>query len=99
MGLVLRSASARLDVRQAYQLAIRRDFLLSQTTKGGFHRTPPLSMRTSVPQSALYVIMTCHAAVLCMIRPNRSSACRSCGPLKRQNPPRPLLLLFARILG
>ncbi len=28
--------------------------------------------------------MTCHAAVLCMIRPNRLSACRSCGPLKRR---------------
>ena len=68
-------------------------------SKDGFHRTPPLSMRTSVPHSALDVIMTCHAAVLCMIRPNRSSACRSCGPLKWQNPPRPALLLFAMILG
>ena len=72
-----------------------RDFLLSHTTKDGLHRTPPLSTRTYVPHSALDVIMTCHAAVLCTIRPNCLSACRSCGPLKRQNPPRPALLLFA----
>ena len=76
-----------------------RDFLLSHTMKDGLHRTPPLSVRTSVPHSACYVIMTCHAAMLCMIRPNRLSSCRSCGPLKRQNLPRPLLLLLARILG
>ena len=75
------------------------DFLLAHTTNDGFHRTPPLSVRTVVPHSALDVIMTCHAAVLCMIRPNRLSACRSCGPLKRQNPPRPALLLLAMILG
>ena len=101
MGLVLRSASARLDVRtsEACQLDCGDFLLYSQTTKDGFHRTPPLSMRTSAPHSALDVIMTCHAAVLCIVRPNRSSACPSCGPLKRQNPPRPLLLLFARILG
>ena len=99
VGMVWGSASARfLYVRLAPRSI--RDFLLSLLyMKGGFHRTPPPSVRTVVPHSALDVIMTCHAAVLCMIRPNRSSACRSCGPLKRQNPPRPLLLLFARILG
>ena len=98
VGMVWGSASARfLYVRLA--ASSTRDFLLSHTMKDGFHRTPPLSVRTVVPHSALDVIMTCHAAVLCMIRPNRSSACRSCGPLKRQNPPRPLLLLFAMILG
>ena len=75
------------------------DFLLAHTMKDALNRTPPLSVRTVVPHSALDVIMTCHAAVLCMIRPYRLSACRSCCPLKRQNPPRPLLLLFARILG
>ena len=96
--MVLRSASARLDVRQACS-SLRRRFPAFSTMKDGFHRTPPPSVRTSVPHSALDVIMTCHAAVLCMVRPNRSSTCRSCGPLKRQNPPRPLLLLFARILG
>jgi hypothetical protein len=99
VGLVLRSASARLDVRQASACDLQRFLAFSQTTKGGFHRTPPLSMRASVPQSALYVIMACHAAVLRLIRPSRSSVRRSCGPLKRQNPPRSLLLLFARVLG
>ena len=101
MGMVLGRALARLEVRQACQLDLR-DFLLSHiyTTKGGFiYRTPPLFMRTAVPSRARYVIMPCHAAVLCMIRPNRSSVCRSCGPLKRQNPLRPLLLLFAIVLG
>ena len=97
MGMVLGRASARwMYVTLASLICAISCFL---TTKDGFHRTPPLSMRTSIPNSALYVIMPCHAAVLCMIRPNRSSACRSCGPLKRQNPPRPLLLLFARIQG
>ena len=96
--MVLGRASARWMYVRLPELDLR-DFLLSHTTKDGFHRTPPLSMRTSVPHSALDVIMTCHSAVLCMIRPNRSSACRSCGPLKRQNPPRPLLLLFAMVLG
>ena len=98
VGMVWGSASARfLYVRLA--ASSTRDFLLSHTTKDGLHRTPPPSVRTSVPHSACYVIMTCHAAVLCMIRPNRLSACRSCGPLKRQNPPRPALLLLAMILG
>ena len=96
--MVWGSASARfLYVRLAPRSI--RDFLLSHTMKDGLHRTPPLSVRTVVPHSALDVIMTCHAAVLCMIRPNRLSACRSCGPLKRQNPPRPALLLLAMILG
>ena len=96
--MVWGSASARfLYVRLA--LAPFCHFLLSHATNDGLHRMPPPSMRTSVPHSALDVIMTCHAAVLCVIRSNRSSACRSCGPLKRQNLPRPLLLLLARILG
>ena len=55
VGMVWGSASARfLYVRLA--ASSTRDFLLSHTMKDGFHRTPPLSMRTSVPQSALYVI-------------------------------------------
>ena len=98
VGMVWGSASARfLYVRLA--ASSTRDFLLSHTTKDGLHRMPPLSVRTVVPHSALDVIMTCHAAVLCMIRPNLLSSCRSCGPLNRQNPPRPLLLLFAINLG
>ena len=75
------------------------DFLLSQATKNGFHRTPPLSTRTSAYRTARDLNATCHAAVLRLIRPSRSSVRRSRGPLKRQNPPRPLLLLFAMILG
>ena len=98
VGMVWGSASARfLYVRLA--ASSTRDFLLSHTMKDGLHRTPPLSTRNSVPHSACYVIMTYHAAVICMIRPNRLSACRSCGPLKRQNPARPALLLLAMILG
>ena len=96
--MVWGSASARfLYVRLA--ASSTRDFLLSHTMKDGLHRTPPPSVRISVPHSALDVIMTCHSAVLCMIRPNRLSVCRSCGPLERQNPARPALLLLAIILG
>ena len=75
------------------------DFLLSQATKNGFHRTPPLSTRTSAYRTARDLNATCHAAVLRLIRPSRSSVRRSRGPLQGKNHQKPLLLLFAINLG
>jgi hypothetical protein len=95
--MALGNASARLEyVRLAPRWICR--FLLSHTIKNGFHRTPPLSMPTVVPQSALGVIMTYHAIVRCMIRPNRLSA-PFARPSEAAEPTEARAVLFVRILG
>ena len=100
VGLVLRSASARLDVRQRLaSLICLISCFLRLYYKNGFHRTPPLSTRTSAYRTARDLNATCHAAVLRLIRPSRSSVRRSRGPLQGKNHQKPLLLLFAINLG
>ena len=99
VGMVLRSASARLLASEACQSLICCDFLLSQATKNGFHRTPPLSTRTSAHRTARYLNATCHAAVLRLITPSRLSVRRSRGPLKGKNHRKPILCCWPSIWG